>query len=592
MGNFFKTVFATMLGCMFSFILIFIVLLVIMFGSLSFSGKEKEVALKPKTILHITFDHPVTERGSNNPFGDIDFMSMKPTKSLGLNEIIAGIDAAAKEERITAIFLEPSLMFDMGFASIEEIRNALIRFKESGKPVIAYSEIYSQKAYYLATVADKIYMNPKGVFDFRGLASQLYFLKGTLSKLDIQAQIIRHGKFKSAVEPFTLDKMSDENREQYTDFLMSIWNHYLETISAARGWDIATLNNIADSVLIRNPEDALKYGFVDELMYKDKVLELLKTSSGTDAPIHSLESISLTKWAKSTNVSSKKISKDKIAVIYAVGEIHSGEGDDQTIGSERISRNIRQARLDDNVKAIVLRVNSPGGSALASEVIWKEVQLAATVKPVVVSMGDLAASGGYYIAASASKIVAQPNTITGSIGVFGVIMNMENFFKNKLGVTFDVVKTNKYADMMTMTRALTPFELNVIQQSVEEIYDTFLERVAKGRNMSIEEVDKIAQGRIWSGIDAKANGLVDEIGGLDDAIKIAAKMANLETYSILELPKQKEFLEEFLNDMMGQKLMLRLAEKYLGQFPFLKSLEDAKDNDPFMTRMEFDMIIQ
>jgi len=592
MKNFFKTVFATMLGCLFSFILLFVILMVFVIGSLSFSGKEKQVELKPKTILHLTFDHPVLERGTNNPFKELDFVSMKPSKALGLNEIVDAIDAAASEEKIAAIFIEPSLMMDMGFATIEEIRNALLRFKESGKPVIAYSEVYSQKAFYLVSVADKIYMNPKGMFDFRGLASELFFLKGTLSMLDIQAQIIRHGKYKSAVEPFTNDKMSPENREQYTAFLNSIWNYYIAQVSAVRGISIENLNNIADSLLVRNADDALKYGFVDELVYKDRALDILKVQTASDKDINELESVTLQQYAKSVGLENKSVEKDYIAVIYAVGEINTGEGDDESIGSERISRTIRKARLDDDVKAIVLRVNSPGGSALASEVIWKEIQLTAQEKPVVVSMGDLAASGGYYIACAATKIVAQPNTITGSIGVFGVIFNMSDFFKNKMGVTFDVVKTNQHADMMTMTRPLSAFELSVIQQSVEEIYDTFIERVATGRNLSIEQVDSIAQGRIWSGLDAKKIGLIDETGGLNDAIRIAAELAGLETYSILELPKQKDFIEELLSEMMGNQMMGYFMNRIVKAYPFLRSAESVKNTDPFMTRIEYDIVIQ
>lgn len=592
MKSFFKTVFASMLGCFFSFIIIFVILMIIIFSSLSFSGKDKEIVLKPKSILHLTFDHPVLERSTKNPFRDVDVISMKPSRALGLNEIIAAIDAAGNEDRISAIFIEPSLMVEMGFASIEEIRNALLRFKQSGKPVIAYSEIYSQKSYYLASVADRIYLNPKGFFDFRGISSQLFFLKGTLNILDIQAQIIRHGKYKSAVEPLTLDKMSEENREQYTAFIMSIWDYYLQKVSEARGLEPGLLKNVADSLKIRNAEDAVSLGFIDELAYKDRILEILKVESGSDKPSNELESVSLIKYAKSVAIKKQSFSRNQIALIYAVGDIGSGDGNDDAIGSERISRAIRQARFDDNVKAIVLRINSPGGSALGSEVIWKEVQLAAQSKPVVASMGDVAASGGYYIACSANKIVAQPNTVTGSIGVFGVMLNMGDFLKNKLGITVDVVKTNNYSDMYTMVRPLTAFELAYIQESVEEIYDTFILRVAEGRNMSVSEVEKIAQGRIWSGLDARKNGLVDEIGGVQDAIRIAAELAGIENYTVLELPRQKEFMEELLSDLMGQRLMSYLSERILKAYPFLKSMEPVQSTDPFMTRMEFDIIME
>jgi protease IV len=592
MKNFFKTVFATMLGCFFSFIVIFIILMVFLISSISFSGKEKEVKLKANTILHLTFDHPILERGSKNPFREIDFATMKPSRALGLNQIVSTIEAAASDPNISAIFLEPALMVEHGFATIEEIRNSLIRFKESGKPVIVYSEMFSQKSYYLATAGDKIYMNPKGMFDFRGLASQLFFMKGTLQKLDIEAQIIRHGKYKSAVEPFTLDRMSDENREQYSAFLNSIWNYYLQNVSDARAIQIETLNQVADSLMVRKPEDAMTIGFVDGLMYKDQVLELLKSESGSVKPANDLESITLASYAGSQKIHEKKLRKDKIAVIYAVGDIGSGQGSEDAIGSEKISRTIRLARNDDQVKAIVLRVNSPGGSALASEVIWKEVQLTSAVKPVVVSMGDVAASGGYYIACPATKIVAQPNTVTGSIGVFGVMLNMGEFFKNKMGITFDVVKTNNYADMFTMVRPLSVFELKVLQSQIEDIYDTFVKRVAEGRNMSVEDIEKISQGRIWSGIEAKNAGLVDELGGLNDAIRLASELAGIKEYSILELPRQKEFFEEFLSDLMGRRLSDVYMKRLLQLYPFINSIEPVQSRDPFMTRMEFDFQIE
>lgn len=592
MKNFFKTVFATMTGCFFSFVLIFVILMIIVFSSLSFSGKDKEVVLKPKTILHLTFDHPILERGTKNPFRDVDLVSMKPSRALGLNEIVSAIDAAANDDKIAAIFMEPTLMVELGFASIEEIRNALLRFMESGKPMIAYSEVFSQKSFYLASVADKIYLNPQGVFDFRGISAQLFFLKGTLSKLEIEPQIIRHGKYKSAVEPLTLDRMSDENREQYTAFIKSVWNYYLQNISKSRHINVETLNMIADSLKIQSAEDAVEYGLVDELAYKDRILDILKVQTESDNASNELESVSLLKYAKSAGIKNQTFGKDEIAVIYAVGDIGAGEGNDESIGSEKISRTIRQARFDEDVKAIVLRINSSGGSALASEVIWKEVQLAAAIKPLVVSMGDVAASGGYYIASSASKIIAQPNTVTGSIGVFGVMLNMGEFLKNKLGVTVDVVKTNNHSDMYTMVRPLTTVELSYIQKGVEDIYDTFIQRVADGRDMSVSDVEKIAEGRIWSGIDALNIGLVDELGGLNDAIRIAAELAGLESYAILELPRQKEFMEEFLSDFMGQRLMTYFSERFFKTYPFLRSMDPVNSKDPFMTRMEFDIVLE
>jgi protease-4 len=591
MNNFFKTVFASMLGCLFTTIIIIIFFIFVIGGIISSSSKDKKIEIKSGSILHIKLDHPVLERSSNNPFNDFDFSTMKSSQSIGLRDIINAIRKAADDDKISGIFIEPA-PFMPGFSTMEEIRTALIDFKDQGKFIIAYADMYSQKAYYLSSIADEVYLNPQGMVDFRGLASQLFFLKGTFDKLQIETQALRHGKYKSAIEPFTLDKMSEENKAQYLSFLNSIWEKYKHDISKSRNIHIDTLDMYANKFYLRNASDALQYGFVDGLIYKDEILEILKQKVESDKDINKLETVSLYKYVRSSPKAEKKQSKDKIAVIYATGEIGIGKGSETTIGSEAISDAIRDARLDKNVKAIVLRVNSPGGSALASDIILREIILTEKTKPVVVSMGDVAASGGYYIACGATKIIAQHTTITGSIGVFGVLFNLDKFFKNKLGVTFDVVKTNEYADMPTITRALTPFEKNILQQSIEEIYDTFIMHVAKGRNLSKEQVDKIAQGRVWSGAEALENGLVDALGGIEEAILMSAELAEIQEYTIIELPEQKDIYEEIIKSFMNTRYSKLIEQKIMEHYPFLHPLNQIQSNEVFMTRLPFDFTIE
>lgn len=591
MKTFFRTVFASMVGCLFSFIVIFIIMIFVISGIISSAKKDTKIKPEENSVLSITLDHPIYERSSQNPLKDIDFMSLKPSKRLGLNEIIKAIENAAEDKNIKGILLEPTII-DAGFPTIEEIRTALEKFKESGKFIYAYSEMYSQKAYYLATVADSIFINPQGMLDFRGLAAHLAFFKGTFDKFDIEAQIIRHGVFKSAAEPFMLDKMSDENRVQYLSFLGFVWNDILSKISESRGITAETLNKYADTVAVRNPNDAVKLKFVDQSIYKDELLGKIKLATKSSKDINKLPSVSLHKYAKSQETKTTSKAKDRIAVVYAVGKIYSGEGDDEQIGSERVSKALRDARLDDRIKSVVFRINSPGGSVVASEVIWREVKLLTEKKPVIVSMGDVAASGGYYIAAPATKILAQPNTITGSIGVIGVLFNLGDFFKNNFGVTFDVAKTNKHADMLTFTRALTPFEHKIIQEWVEEIYDSFITKVADGRGMTKEQVDSIGQGRIWSGKEAVKLGLVDQLGGINDAIALAAKLAEIEDYRIVELPEQKYFIEVLFENFADDQLSSFFKNYLTKKYPYLKTIENIDTKEPFLTRMPFDIVVE
>lgn len=544
MKQFFKTVFASLLGTLLASV-IFVLLLIGMIGAIAaISGSEKEVEVKENSILVVKFEGPITDRSSKNPFQNLGAMLSKE-QAIGLDDILNNIEKAKDDEKIKGIYIEITSV-PAGIAMVEEIRNKLLEFKNTGKFILAYSEYYTQGAYYLASVADKIYLNPQGSIDFKGLSAELMFFKNALAKLEVEPQIIRHGKFKSAIEPFILDKMSDENREQTMTYIGSIWNHMIDGISKSRNISAEELNKIADEMLLQKAEDAVKYKFADQLAYKDEILEILKEKTEAKA-VDKINSVSIADYTNAKESKKKDFTKDKIAVIYAVGEIESGEGDDEKIGSERISKAIREARLDEKVKAIVLRVNSPGGSALASEVMWREVVLAKQVKPVIVSMGNVAASGGYYISCAADTIVAEPNTITGSIGVFGVLFNAQGFMNNKIGITFDTVKTNAHADIGSINRPLTASERDIIQKSVENVYDVFITRVAEGRKLTKEQVDEIGQGRVWSGVDAKRIGLVDVLGGLETAIDIAAQKAGLENYKLLSLPKQKDPFEELFS---------------------------------------------
>ena len=427
-------------------------------------------------------------------------------------------------------------------------------------------------------------MHPEGILELKGLAYQGMFFKNALEKLDVEAQIIRHGKFKSAVEPFMLDKMSESNRVQTRGFLTSIWEDIKDEITEDRPLDVQEVNLIAENFLIQKANDAVKYKLIDKLMYKDELIDSLKSKLNiTDS--QDLNVVSLGNY-KNAKLEGKKYSKNKIAVIYATGEISGGEGDNQSIGSEGLSKAIRKARKDDKIKAIVLRVNSPGGSALASETILREMALAKKEKTTVVSMGDVAASGGYYIACQADTIVANPTTITGSIGVFGVLFNAQNMMNNTLGINVDTVKTNSFADLGTPFRPLTTVERNIIQNSVENIYDTFISRVADGRNMTKNQVDEIGQGRVWSGRDALELGLVDVLGGLEKSIELAAEMAKLNDYRIVNLPKEKDPFQEILDEVMNGQIRNSILKKELGQFyPQFKEIQELRKMDDIQMRM-------
>lgn len=563
MKQFFKFVLATIVGVF----LITLIMVFVVIGIVFAASGDKDVEVEANSVLHMAFTTPITERTPNNPLAGLSFLGLNSDKSTGLNDILANIKKAKTDTNIKGIFLDESYM-SSGQATTEEIRNALIDFKKSGKFIIAYSEVYTQGFYYLASVADKVYMNPKGIFEFNGFNQQVTFLKGALDKLGVEVQIIKVGTYKSAVEPFFLTKMSDPNRLQVTSYLGSLYDHFLTGISKSRGISKDSLFSYANNGRVQFPEDAVKFKLLDGLKYKDEILDDLRkrTGKGTKEDITSVDLDDYTKSKADNKSDDDASSKNRIAIVYASGEITGGEGDDNTIGSERISKAIRKARLDSKVKAVVLRVNSPGGSSLASDVIWREVALTKKVKPIIVSMGDYAASGGYYISCAADSIFAEPNTITGSIGIFAILPNMQKLLNDKLGVTFDGVKTGKYADLGDVSRPLTPEERAILQNNVNHGYDDFTKAVAAGRGKTQAYINSIGQGRVWTGSQAIKIGLVDRLGNINDAIASAAKKAKIKNYNLVSYPEQKSFLKQLdgsVTDQMRTKMMKsELGENY------------------------------
>lgn len=594
MNQFFKMTFASMLGFIFAYLLMMILGFMILFGVLSASSSDV-VHVKNNSVLYVKLDRPVYDRASDNPFDGFDFTSMEGNKALGLNDILNSLDAAAKDDRIKGIYMEfTDLPF--GMATVEEIRNAMLEFKESGKFIVVYSEIYSQKAYYLATVADELYVNPEGMIDFKGLNAKVMFLKGLGEKLKVEYQVVRpdNNKFKSAVEPFMLDKMSDANREQTNKWLSSVWDHMKVGIGEEREISVERLDEIADSLTVFKIQNAVENGFVDKLIYKDELIDTLKSKLGVEKD-KKISFVTISKYlnAEWPKDATRKGAKDRIAIVYAQGDIVMGASEEGVISSEVISKAIRKARLDKKVKAIVLRVNSPGGNALASEVIWREVKLAVDVKPVIVSMGDYAASGGYYIACPATRIIAQPNTITGSIGVYGVVPNISGLLKEHLGLSFDEVNTNANSGFGDITRPLSDFERTEMTKYVNDFYQQFLTRVSEGRDMSKEDVDAVGQGRVWTGTDALEIGLVDELGGLERAIEIAAEEAGLEKYRIRELPILKDPFVRIMEQLSGEARMESHLQSEMGSmYYYYESLKKVSELQGTQARLPFFVEIQ
>jgi len=555
MFSFFKNIISTTIALVLTIVIL--ILIIVLFGSNTFNNK-KTITTKPNSILVINFSETkIVERKSENPFENLN-PSGNVQKSMELKKILDNIEKAKNDENIKAIYINSSITSG-GISQIEEIRNKLLEFKKTEKKIISYAEVYSQSAYYLASVANKIFLNPQGGIELKGFSASIMFYKDLFDKLDIDIQIIRHGKFKSAVEPFMLNKMSIENREQIKLLLNSFSNNLMDSIANQRNLSLQTVQNHADNLSLNSAKDCHKLKYVDELLYQDQVEKILLEISDNAK----LNTISLNNYSKVSSNKKKKISKNKIAIIYATGAINSGKGDENSIGSATTVKAIRKAKKDKNVKGIVFRINSGGGSALASDVILREVLLAKKEKPFIVSLGDYAASGGYYIACAADSIIANPTTLTGSIGVFGMIPNLKDFYKNKLGINIDTVNTNKYSDI-GINRKLSEFEKNKIQMQIEDIYDTFITRVSEGRSIEKSEVDKIGQGRVWSGYDAKKIGLVDIYGGLETAINITASIAEIKDYRIISLPKKQDPIEKLFNNIDQKSQIKKYVIEKLG----------------------------
>ena len=588
MREFFKFTFASALG----FLVTFIVLLLILFGIISSAisfAEKKTVLVANNSILTIKLNYPINDRGVAQPvYTDITSFTNQP---VGLKDILKNIKKASIDDKIKGIYIEASNPM-AGIASLQEIRNALKEFKKSGKFIISYSENYSQASYYLSSVADTIYINPEGSILFKGLNAEIMFYKNLLEKLDVKAQIIRHGKFKSAVEPFFLEKMSKANKEQTKKYISSIWNELVIDIAESRDISTKEINNIADKLLLQSADDAVRLKFADKKVYKDELLKILHEAAGVKQD-SKLSVINMKEYVDAlVPTTNKHLSRNKIAVIYAQGSINSGKGEDLTIGSESTSLLIRKARKDSTIKAIVFRVNSPGGSALASDVIWRETILAAKAKPFVVSMGDVAASGGYYISCGADSIFASPTTITGSIGVFGVIPNFQGLVTNKIGITFDNVKTNDNAGYISVTRPLTSYERDILQNNVEKTYDTFITKVSKGRKISKTQIDNIGQGRVWSGVDAKEIGLIDAFGGLNRAILSATRMAKIENdYRIIEYPKEISPIEKIMKKLTNNDKSIAIKTELGPFFSYYNYLKEIYEMKGIQARLPYEINI-
>ena len=577
MKDFLKFTLATVTGIILSSIVLFIISMVTLFGIMSAS--DTETIVKKNSVMMLDLNGTLVERTQEDPLGILSQLFGDESNTYGLDDILSSIQKAKENENIKGIYLQASSL-GTSYASLQEIRNALLDFKESGKFVIAYADSYTQGLYYLSSAADKMLLNPKGMIEWRGIASAPLFYKDLLQKIGVEMQVFKVGTYKSAVEPFIATEMSPANREQVTAFITSIWGQVTEEVSASRNIPVDSLNVYADRMLMFYPsEETVRCGLADTLIYRNDVRNYLKKLVEIDED----DNLPMVGLSDMMNVK-KNVPKDKsgniVAVYYASGEItdypSSATSEDGIVGS-KVIRDLRKLKDDNDVKAVVLRVNSPGGSAFASEQIWHAVKELKTKKPVIVSMGDYAASGGYYISCVADTIVAEPTTLTGSIGIFGIIPNVKGL-TDKIGLSYDVVKTNKYADFGNIMRPFNEDERSLLQMMITEGYDTFVSRCAEGRHMTKEAIEKIAEGRVWTGETAKKLGLVDELGGIDKALDIAVAKAGIEGYTIVSYPAKQDFFSSLLdtkptNYVESQLLKSKLGEFYQ-QFGLLKNLQE------------------
>lgn len=590
MKDFLKFTLATITGIIVSSVVLFFISILVFFSMVSSS--ESETQVRKNSIMMLDLNGTLAERSQDNPF---DLFMGDDNKTYGLDDVLSSIKKAKENDDIKGIYIEAASL-DAGFASREEIRNALKDFKESGKFIVAYGDNYSQGLYYLSSVADKVLLNPQGMVEWKGLATTPMFFKDLLAKIGVEMQIFKVGTYKSAVEPFISTEMSPANREQIDAYLTSIWGQVTNDVAKSRKVSVDSLNAIADRMLMFYPaEKSVEYGLVDTLIYKNDVRDYLKAMIGIDKddrmPVLGLQDM--------INVK-KNVPKDKsgniIAVYYAYGEIDSSTSsaspDGEGIDSKKVIKDLRKLKDDEDVKAVVLRVNSPGGSAYGSEQIWYAVSELKKEKPVIVSMGDYAASGGYYISCNADTIVAEPTTLTGSIGIFGMFPNAKGL-ADKIGVNFDVVKTNKYADFGMLTRPMNDGEKGLMQMYVNNGYDLFLTRCSDGRGISKEDLDKIAQGRVWTGSKAKELGLVDELGGLDKALDIAIAKAGVDAYTVMNYPEKESFFESLMNTNPGNYIKARMLKGTMGEiYQQFSALENFDKCDRVQARVPFELNIQ
>lgn len=586
MKDFFKTLLAVLLGIFLFFTAIFAMLL--LFASVA--STEKKVSIADHSILLLDLNYSIPEKTSQQGFDYMDINSFGD-KHIGLNEIIAAIEHAKTDKKINGIYM-PQAGYSNGMATTEAIRNALIDFKKSGKFIISYGDLYTQKSFYLSSVADKIYMNPKGFIELMGFGTKQYYYKGLMDKLGVEVQAFHRGKFKSFFEPYTRTDMSDANRQQLTELLGDVYSHFLDEVSTARKIDRSTLHMYIDSAMIQNPSDAKRYGIISDTKYYDEVLKELADKSGS-ASTKKVNFAKLNDYVSSIEVSEES---NKIAVVYAQGTITDGTGTDYNIGGDKYAKLFRKLREDNSVKAIVLRVNSGGGSALASEIMWREIALTKAVKPVIVSFGDVAASGGYYISCGADRIFAQPNTITGSIGVFGLIPNAGKLLSEKLGVTTDEVRITKHGVTNLGVKPLDDFESRFIQNSIDSTYETFLTRVATGRKQSFAQIEEKAEGRVWTGRQALQIGLVDEIGSLNDAIAYAKKKANLKATQTINYPVEKELIEKIMESIEEKEsskfVEQTFGKEYVNVYREIIAIRAMIGVQHLQAKMPFDLIIE
>lgn len=586
MLQFLKYVLATIVGLF----LFGIMSLFILIGMAALSGGEEKTKISENSVLKLNLNQMIRESApESDPFSEI--FSNGELEQVGLPQIKEAIANAKLDPNIKGIYIDAQYPV-AGFATLEEIRNALIDFKQSKKFIYSYGEVMTEAAIYINSVADKSYINPAGGLEFNGIQAEYPFMKGLFDKIGVKPEVFRVGDYKSAVEPFTRTDMSKENKEQTRSFLGSIANHYYGNIAKSRGISMDEINSILNELKVQEPEDAVKYKILTNVGYFDEFEKAIRSQLKIKEK-DKINYIGLSKYLKAEKFVKEGDSSNKIAVVVGEGDIYTGKSQDGTIGSETIVKELERARKDKNVKAIVLRINSPGGSSLASDVMWRQIDLVKKEKPVIASMGDYAASGGYYMAMNCDTIVAQPTTITGSIGIFAILMNIEKLMNDKLGITFDEVNTHQYSGFPSATRTMSDAEKMMLQNSINKGYEEFVSKAAKGRKMSIEQLKSIASGRVWTGTQAKENGLVDVLGGIDDAIKIAAKKAGLKDgeYKVKYSMKKSGF-EAFMEKWAKDKEDAKIKE-YLGALaPYAKQIKMMQSMDKIQARMPMDIVFK